>query len=74
LSHLPLERVLSNGYVFQVEMAYVTNRLGFKMKEIPIYFAERRFGKSKMSFHIQCEAAVRVWKLKGLYRDLTVLK
>jgi len=74
LSHLPLERVRSNGYVFQVEMAYVTDRLGFKMKEVPIYFAERRFGKSKMSLHIQLEAAIRVWQLRGLYRDLSRLK
>jgi dolichol-phosphate mannosyltransferase len=74
LAHLPLERVRSNGYVFQVEMAYVTNCLGFKMKEIPIYFAERRFGESKMSFNIQWEAAMRVWKLRGLYRDLAPLK
>jgi dolichol-phosphate mannosyltransferase len=74
LNRLPLERVRSNGYVFQVEMAYVTNRLGFKMKEIPIYFTERRFGESKMSFQIQWEAAVRVWKLRGLYRDLTALQ
>ena len=74
LSHLPLERVRSNGYVFQVEMAYVADRLGFKMKEIPIYFAERCFGKSKMTLHIQLEAAIRVWQLRGLYRDLSVRK
>ena len=74
LSHLPLERVRSNGYVFQVEMAYVADRLGYKMKEIPIYFAERRFGKSKMSLRIQLEAAIRVWQLRGLYRDLPVRK
>jgi dolichol-phosphate mannosyltransferase len=73
LSHLPLERVRSNGYVFQVEMAYVADRLGYKFKEIPIYFAERRFGRSKMSLHIQLEAALRVWKLRGLYRDLSPL-
>ena len=39
LSRLPLERVRSNGYVFQVEMAFVAHRLGFKMKEIPFHFA-----------------------------------
>jgi dolichol-phosphate mannosyltransferase len=74
LRALPLERIRSNGYIFQVEMAYVADRLGFKMKEIPIYFTERRFGKSKMSFHIQMEAAVRVWQLRRLYRDLSVRK
>lgn len=70
LQGIPLERVHSNGYVFQVEMAYITHRCGFHFAEIPIYFADRRWGKSKMSFRIQVEAAVRVWRLKGLYRDL----
>lgn len=67
---MPLERVRSNGYVFQVEMAYVASKLGYKFKEIPIYFADRRWGESKMSFRIQIEAAVRVWQLAGMYRDL----
>lgn len=70
LQGMPLERVRSNGYVFQVEMTYVASRLGYKFKEIPIYFADRRWGKSKMSFRIQIEAALRVWLLPGMYRDL----
>lgn len=68
---LPLERVRSNGYVFQVEMGYLAHLLGFTVHEIPIYFADRRWGKSKMSFRIQAEAAVRVWRLRGMYRDLS---
>ncbi len=67
---MPLDRVRSNGYVFQVEMAYVAHLLGYTFKEIPIYFADRRWGKSKMSFRIQLEAAFRVWKLLWTYRDL----
>lgn len=67
---MPLQRVKSNGYVFQVEMGYVAHLLGFKFKEIPIYFADRRWGESKMSFRIQVEAAFRTWKLLGLYKDL----
>ncbi|MDO9546751.1 MAG: polyprenol monophosphomannose synthase [Pelolinea sp.] len=70
LAALPLDRVRSNGYVFQVEMAYITHKLGFHFKEVPIYFAERRWGQSKMSFKIQVEAAVRVWALPRQYRDL----
>jgi len=70
LAAMPLERVRSNGYVFQVEMAYVAHKLGFQMKEIPFYFAERQWGQSKMSFRIQMEAAFRVWALPGQYRDL----
>jgi len=67
---LPLERIRSNGYIFQVEISYLSKLLGFTFKEVPIYFAERRLGKSKMSFRIQLEAAVRVWQLRGMYRDL----
>ena len=67
---MPLDRIRSNGYVFQVEMTYVATRLGFRFNEIPIYFADRRWGKSKMNFRIQAEAAVRVWQLLPAYRDL----
>jgi len=70
LQRLPLERVRSNGYVFQVEMAYLAYQLGLTFKEIPIYFADRRWGTSKMSFRIQMEAAYRVWLLRGLYKDI----
>lgn len=70
LAAMPLERVRSNGYIFQVEMAYIACKLGFQFKEIPIYFAERQFGQSKMSLRIQMEAALRVWSLQGQYRDL----
>jgi dolichol-phosphate mannosyltransferase len=70
LAGLPLERVKSNGYVFQVEMVYIARKLGFSMIETPIYFADRRWGKSKMSFRIQLEAALHTWYLIGRYRDL----
>jgi dolichol-phosphate mannosyltransferase len=74
LEKMPLERVRSNGYVFQVEMNYIAYRLGFKFKEIPIYFAEREWGESKMSFHVQTEAAVEVWQLLARYRDIQTIQ
>jgi dolichol-phosphate mannosyltransferase len=74
LMSMPLERIRSNGYVFQVEMAYVAHKLGFSFREVPIYFADRRWGTSKMSFRIQAEAALRVWQLLGMYGDLHRLK
>jgi dolichol-phosphate mannosyltransferase len=74
LAAMPLERVRSNGYIFQVEMAYVADQLGFHFKEIPIYFAERKYGQSKMSLRIHLEAALRVWSLRAQYRDLKPLK
>jgi len=70
LINMPLERIKSNGYVFQVEMAYVAHKLGFSFCEVPIYFADRRWGTSKMSLRIQIEAAFRVWQLLGMYDDL----
>ncbi len=70
LQTIPLDDVRSNGYVFQVEMAYVALKLGFKFLEIPIHFNERVFGESKMNFRIQVEAALRVWALRGRYRKL----
>ena len=70
LQSMPLERVKSSGYIFTVEMAYLAHCLGFKISETPIYFADRRWGKSKMSFKIQAEAAVRVWSVLWTYRDL----
>jgi dolichol-phosphate mannosyltransferase len=70
LQSIPLERIRSSGYVFMVEMAYVAYLMGYKIVEVPIYFADRRWGKSKMSFRIQIEAAVRVWDLWWHYRDL----
>ncbi len=70
LANLPLARVHAAGYLFQVEMAYLTHKLGFRIAEVPIYFQERRWGQSKMSLAIQVEAAIGVWQLLWRYRDL----
>ena len=70
LAAMPWDRVRSNGYVFMVETAYLAFKLGFKIKEVPIYFAERTRGKSKMDISIQLEAALRVWSLIPRYRDI----
>jgi dolichol-phosphate mannosyltransferase len=70
LQSMPLERIQSNGYVFLVEMAYLAHCLEFRIGEFPIYFADRRLGKSKMSLKIQMEAAFRIWQVWWHYRDL----
>ncbi|MBN8580091.1 MAG: polyprenol monophosphomannose synthase [Anaerolineae bacterium] len=70
LKQIPFERIQSSGYIFLVEMIYLTHCLEFKIGESPIYFADRRFGKSKMSFKIQMEAAIRIWQVLWNYRDL----
>ncbi|HHH81662.1 MAG TPA: polyprenol monophosphomannose synthase [Chloroflexi bacterium] len=73
LERMPLDRIRSNGYVFQIEMAYVAQRLGFRIRETPIYFEDRRIGQSKMSLRIQMEAAFRVWHLLWMHRTLRPL-
>ena len=73
LQSIPFERIQSNGYIFLVEMAYLAHCLEFKIGEAPIYFADRRWGKSKMSFKIQAEAAFRVWQVLWNFRDLKKL-
>ncbi len=70
LQGMPLQRIQSNGYIFLVEMIYLAYCLGYKIGEAPIYFADRRWGKSKMSFKIQAEAAFRIWQVLWNYRDL----
>jgi dolichol-phosphate mannosyltransferase len=70
---MPFDRIRSSGYVFLVEMAYLAHCLEYRIGEVPIYFAERRSGKSKMSFRIQAEAAFRVWQVWWHYRDLRAM-
>ena len=67
---MPFNRIEANGYIFLVEMAYLAHCLKYQIGEVPIYFADRRWGKSKMSFKIQAEAAIRVWSVLWNYRDL----
>ncbi len=66
-----LDRVHSNGYVFQVEMAYLTERLGYRALETPIYFEDRRIGQSKMSIPIKIEAAWRTIAVGLRHHGLT---
>ncbi|MGI6741264.1 MAG: polyprenol monophosphomannose synthase [Brevefilum sp.] len=68
LEAIPFEGSRSNGYVFVVELAYLATLAGLSFAEVPIYFAERTEGDSKMSLRIQIEAAFRVWQLRGIYK------
>lgn len=70
LERISLPYMRSNGYIFQVEMAYLCQKHGFSVVEIPIYFVDRVRGKSKMSVRVNAEAAVRVWQIKWHYRHL----
>lgn len=64
LEKINLDKIKSNGYAFQIEMAYKAVKLGFKVGEIPIIFYERNGGSSKMSRKIALEAAIMVWRLR----------
>lgn len=68
LEGIRLDRVKSEGYSFQIEMSYRCWRRGFRIKEIPIVFTDRRVGVSKMSRKIIWEAAGMVWRLR--WQDL----
>ena len=63
LEVIDLDAVDSKGYAFQIETTYRTLRAGFKVVEVPITFADREVGGSKMSKAIVAEA---IWKVPGL--------
>ena len=68
LQHIDYANVTSQGYVFQVDMAYRVLRAGLRVVEVPITFVERELGASKMSGNIVREAMlqVTVWGLRSL--------
>jgi len=67
LEAIGLDDVFSNGYLFQTELKYKAFRKNFKVTEIPIVFAERNLGKSKLDRHIIWEAIWGVLKLRFKY-------
>ena len=64
LKNMNFDNILSTGYSFQIEMNYSFESNGYKVKEEPIIFYERRSGQSKMSKNIIAEALFRVLRLK----------
>lgn len=68
LEAIGLESVRSNGYSFQVEMNYRARLLGLKIIELPIHFAEREAGESKMTFKVQLESAAMPFRLRAYVR------
>lgn len=64
LRKIELSKVKTNGYGFQIEMNFRFWANGFRVKEIPIVFTDRRNGTSKMNKKIILEAVLLVWKLK----------
>jgi dolichol-phosphate mannosyltransferase len=64
LASLDLDKIISDGYSFQIEVNYKCWMKGFRIKEIPIIFKDRYQGTSKMSRKIIWEAIWMVWKLR----------
>lgn len=63
LARLPLDRIHSEGYSFQVEMTFLAATRGFRVVESPIIFIERREGASKLSSGILLESLLAPWRL-----------
>ena len=72
LRALQLDQVASQGYCFQVDLAWRASQMGLRVKEVPITFVEREIGASKMSRHIVVEALWRVtqWGTKSRYEKI----
>ena len=60
---MPLDRIVSDGYAFLVELTWEAHRAGFHVAEVPITFVERRIGASKLSGGVILESALLPWRL-----------
>lgn len=65
LKDIGLDSIRSNGYSFQIELKYKAQKQGYKVKEVPIVFEDRRVGQSKMSLKIVIEAFYKVWLIRS---------
>ena len=76
LRNIPLDKIRFKGYAFQIEMKYTAYKMGFKIKEVPVIFVNRREGTSKMSGGIFGEAFFGVMRLRldGWLRKYPVVK
>ena len=63
LARVPLDRIVSDGYAFLVELAWEAQAAGGRIAEVPITFVERREGQSKMSGRVIAESVALPWKL-----------
>ena len=63
LARMPLDRIVSDGYAFLVELTWEAHRAGCRIGEVPITFVERRAGASKLSGGVLLESALLPWRL-----------
>jgi dolichol-phosphate mannosyltransferase len=64
LRTINLDKILFVGYAFQIEMKFAAWKLGFKIKEVPIIFQDRKYGASKMNKGIVKEGILGVLNLR----------
>ncbi len=64
LETIDLDKIKFVGYAFQIEMKFAAWKLGFKLKEVPIVFVDRKKGISKMSKSILKEGVLGVLKIQ----------
>lgn len=71
LEAINLDEITFLGYAFQIEMKFAAWKLGFKIKEVPIIFEDRKYGVSKMHKGIVKEGILGVLKLRwySLFKD-----
>lgn len=63
LARLPLDRIVSDGYAFLLDVTFMAADAGLKIAESPIIFVERRQGASKLSSGVLFESLLTPWKL-----------
>ena len=75
LETIELDKIRFKGYAFQIEMKFTAYKIGFKIKEVPVIFVNRREGVSKMSGGIFGEAFFGVMRLRwdGWFRKYPAL-
>jgi dolichol-phosphate mannosyltransferase len=64
LARIPLDRMVSDGYAFLVEMLFEARRRNCRIGEVPIIFIERRQGQSKVSTAVLVESLITPWRLR----------
>ena len=66
LAALPFDAIVSEGYAFQVEILFHCHRSGFRLREVPITFTDRRLGRTKMSRHEVYGAITTLFRIAWL--------
>jgi dolichol-phosphate mannosyltransferase len=63
LGRLPLDKIVSDGYAFLLDVTFMAAHVGLRIEESPIIFVERRHGASKLSTGVLLESIITPWKL-----------